>query len=207
VLWILLAACIVPVVASYFLYYVWKPSTFRNYGDLIPVTPLYDAAAVSAASASAPVSAEPSTGSVAPPVAGSTDAARSPLAPLAGKWVLVSIDGGACDAKCEDKLIALRQLRLAQGKEMDRVTRAWLVDDATAPASKLLEAIDGTHVVAPAPRALLGQFPPATADGSARDHLYVIDPLGNLMMRFPKDADPNRIKKDLIHLLRVSRIG
>jgi hypothetical protein len=176
-LWLLIAACVIPVLASYGLYYVWRPTAFKNYGDLIPVTPLLEAGGPGAA---------------------------SPLAALKGKWVLVSIDGGACDAKCEDKLIALRQLRLAQGKEMDRLERAWLVDDATAPTRRLLDAIDGTQVVAPAAAELVRQFP---ADASARDHLYVIDPLGNLMMRFPKNADPNRVKKDLAHLLRVSRIG
>jgi hypothetical protein len=35
----------------------------------------------------------------------------------------------------------------------------------------------------------------------------VIDPIGNLMMRFPADPDLNRVKKDLVHLLKVSRIG
>jgi hypothetical protein len=176
----LLAACVLPVVASYALYYVWRPTSFKNYGELIAVTPLLEPGSAGAA---------------------------SPLATLKGRWVIVSIDGGACDAKCEDKLIALRQLRLAQGKEMDRLERAWLVDDATAPSRRLLDAIDGTTVLAPADAALLKRFVPAADGGSARDHLYVIDPLGNLMMRFPKDADPNRVKKDLAHLLRVSRIG
>jgi len=42
---------------------------------------------------------------------------------------------------------------------------------------------------------------------TASDHIYMIDPLGNLMMRFPKDADPNKIKKDLYKLLKASAIG
>ena len=45
------------------------------------------------------------------------------------------------------------------------------------------------------------------APASPRDHLYVIDPIGNLMMRFPKEADLNRVKKDLIQLLKASQIG
>ena len=51
---------------------------------------------------------------------------------------------------------------------------------------------------------LLKAFP---ATVSARDHIYLIDPLGNLMMRFPKDADPARMVKDLKRLLKISRIG
>ena len=40
-----------------------------------------------------------------------------------------------------------------------------------------------------------------------RDHIYLVDPLGNLMLRFPRDPDPSRMIKDLQRLLRYSRIG
>jgi hypothetical protein len=68
----------------------------------------------------------------------------------------------------------------------------------------VLREYAGTVVVKSPSPALLGLF---TAPASARDHLYLIDPLGNLMMRFPREADPQRIRKDLGHLLKVSRIG
>jgi len=37
--------------------------------------------------------------------------------------------------------------------------------------------------------------------------IYLVDPLGNLMMRFPPDLEPKSLLKDLKHLLKVSRIG
>lgn len=125
-----------------------------------------------------------------------------PSGDLKGKWVLVQFDGGACDAACERKLYFMRQVRRAQGKEMQRVARLWLLTDAAQPGSALLAAIEGT-VVAPG-GAAAEAFP---AERSVKDHLYLIDPLGNLMMRFPRDPEPSRVIKDLKHLLKVSGFG
>jgi hypothetical protein len=127
----------------------------------------------------------------------------APLAALKGRWVLVQIDGGACGPACERKLYLMRQVRRAQGREMQRVARLWLLDDAVAPRPALLAAIEGT-VVAPAGGALRELF---AAEGSPRDHVYLVDPLGNLMMRFPRDPDPLRVIKDLKLLLRASQFG
>ena len=124
---------------------------------------------------------------------------------LKGKWVLVQFDGGACSAACERKLYFMRQVRRAQGREMERVARLWLLTDGVPPAARLLQAIEGTVV---APRAgidaAIGAFP---AEGSVTDHIYLVDPLGNLMMRFPKDPEPSRVIKDLQRLLRASSFG
>ena len=120
---------------------------------------------------------------------------------LKGKWVLVQFDGGACDAGCERKLYFMRQVRRAQGREMPRVARLWLVTDAAQPRAELLAAIEGT-VVAPAPAG--ASFP---AERSVTDHLYLVDPLGNLMMRFPRDPDPTKVINDIRRLLRASSFG
>jgi hypothetical protein len=125
----------------------------------------------------------------------------APAAPLKGRWVLVQFDGGACGERCERKLYIMRQLRRAQGKDMQRVERLWLLTDSAQPRAELLAAIEGT-VIAPAPAG--GDFP---AEGSVLDHIYLVDPLGNLMMRFPRDPDPSRMIKDLQRLLKVSRFG
>lgn len=119
----------------------------------------------------------------------------APFVALRGKWVLVSADVGACDAYCERKLYFMRQVRRAQGKDMERIERLWLVSGAGAPRAELLAAIEGTRVVALEDPAF------------ARDHIYLVDPLGNLMLRFPRDPDPSRMIKDLQRLLRYSRIG
>jgi hypothetical protein len=128
--------------------------------------------------------------------------AAAPVAALKGRWVLVQLDDGACGEACERKLYFMRQVRRAQGREMQRVERLWLVTDGVAPAGALRAAIEGT-VIAPA-GAALADFP---AEGSPRDHIYLIDPLGNLMMRFPSDPDPKRVIKDLKQLLRASQFG
>ena len=121
---------------------------------------------------------------------------------LKGKWVLVQFDGGACDAWCERKHYFMRQVRRAQGREMQRVARLWLLTDAVQPRPELLAAIEGT--IAMPGGALAAEFP---AEGAVTDHIYLLDPLGNLMMRFPRDPDPSRVIKDLQRLLKVSSFG
>jgi len=126
----------------------------------------------------------------------------APLDSLRGKWVLVSFDAAACDAYCERKLYFMRQVRTAQHKDATRVERLWILTDGGRPRAEVLGAIEGTHVVpikdAPALQGL-------AAD--AVDHIYVVDPLGNLMMQFPRDPDPSKMLKDLQRLLRLSQIG
>ena len=119
-----------------------------------------------------------------------------PFERLRGKWLLVAIDGAACDAWCEKKLYYLRQLRRAQGKDMDRIERLWLLTDDARPRAELQQAIEGT-VIERAPKT--DAFP-----GKPVDHIYVVDPLGNLMMRYPRDADASRMLKDLQRLMRVA---
>lgn len=177
---LLALVCFAPIAASYLAYYVWRPASFRNYGELI--TPI----------------AMPGLGP------GDSTAPDPAFAQIRGHWSFVMVASGACDQPCRDKLWQMRQLRLTQGKDSDRVVRTWIVDDSVTPGAALLREYEGTVVLMGGGQALLPRLPAA---GSARDHLYLVDPLGNLMMRFPKDADPNLIKKDLTKLLSVSRIG
>ncbi|HYD55656.1 MAG TPA: cytochrome C oxidase subunit I [Burkholderiales bacterium] len=124
-----------------------------------------------------------------------------PLDKLRGKWVLVTFDASQCDAYCEKKLYYMRQTRRAQGKEQGRIERLWLISDGGTPRPELLAAIEGSHVT-PAPPGIGEYFP-----GTRADHIYLVDPLGNVMLRFPRDPDPKRIIKDLNRLLKYSRIG
>ena len=173
--------CAAPVIGSYLLYYAAPPEGGKkNYGELIPQV----AIAELAPRPEAPVPAD--------------------LAPVAGKWLLVMVDSGDCGDTCAKKLWQIRQLRLTQGKEMDRIVRVWLVDDDRVPGEALRKEYDGTVIL---PRSRFPELVQLPATVTPRDHLYVIDPIGNLMMRFPADPDLNRVKKDLVHLLKVSRIG
>ena len=122
----------------------------------------------------------------------------APFKTLRGKWLMVTFDPASCDATCEKKLFVVRQVRRAQGAGAERMDRLWLVTDGGKPRAGLLAAIEGTRVVAGHGK----DFP-----GSPADHIYVIDPLGNLMMRFPRDPDPSKMLKDVQRLLRLSQIG
>jgi cytochrome oxidase Cu insertion factor (SCO1/SenC/PrrC family) len=179
-LWLLLAVCVAPIVASYAAFYFWRPAATVNYGELLPPQRL----------AEAPLAL--------------TDGKPFAFERLRGKWLLVSVDRAACDAWCGEKLVWMRQLRLTQGKEMDRVERVWLLTDGGTPAGAPPVSLDGLWIVRGAGSPVLVQFP---AEGLAADYLYVVDPLGNVMMRYPRGADPNRIKKDLLRLLKVSQVG
>jgi hypothetical protein len=121
-----------------------------------------------------------------------------PLNELRGKWVLVTFDAAACDANCERKLYIMRQARRAQGKEMDRIERLWVITDAGKPRAEVLLASEGMRTS----RKESFDFP-----GRSAEHIYLVDPLGNLMMRFPRDPDPSKVIKDLQRLLKYSRFG
>jgi hypothetical protein len=124
-----------------------------------------------------------------------------PFDALRGKWLLVSFDAAACDAYCERKLYIMRQVRRAQGKDMERIKRLWLLTDAGALRPELLAAIEGTRSMR-FNSAFVKNFP-----GNLPDYIYVVDPLGNLMMRFPRDPDPSKTIKDLQRLMKYSRFG
>jgi hypothetical protein len=123
-----------------------------------------------------------------------------PLDALRGKWVLVSFDAAACDAYCEKKLYFMRQVRTAQHKDAGRVERLWVLTDAGKPRAEVLAAIEGTRLTSLMDS--MKDFP-----GNPVDHIYLIDPLGNLMMRFPREPDPTKMLKDVKRLLRLSQIG
>ena len=170
-----------PVLAGYVAYFFdWVPGSAANYGSLIAARPLSETTLEGA------------------------DGRPFRLSELRGKWLLVQFDTGACDAYCERKLYFMRQVRKALGKDMPRVERVWLLTDAQPPKRALLDAVEGTYLARTGASAIAGEFP---AEQAASDHIYLVDPLGNLMMRYPRDPDPSRMLKDLQRLLRVSRIG
>jgi cytochrome oxidase Cu insertion factor (SCO1/SenC/PrrC family) len=136
------------------------------------------------------------------PAAASGD--RFDFARVRGRWVFVTADSGACDEYCRNKLWKMRQVRLTQGKYLERIERVWLVTDTQTIAAAIVKEYDGTHIARVSGGPLLKALPYRDAQ---RDHIYLVDPLGNVVLRYPKDADPSRMKKDLERLLKVSRVG
>ena len=184
-LYLLLAVCVAPVIASYTAYYLMPPSGRTNYGALIePQRPLPEL------------------------TLRRLDAKAVPAASLRGSWLMVQVDGGACEAACEKKLWQMRQVRLTTGKDADRVQRVWLIVDDAPLATAVIREFDGTLFLR-ARSDEVAAFLPLSDEPAAKlaDHIWLIDPLGNLMLRWPRDADPNRMKKDLIKLLKASGIG
>lgn len=123
---------------------------------------------------------------------------------LQGKWVLLHFDAPACDARCERKLYTMRQARKALGRDESRIERVWILTGDGRPTPRLLRAIEGTRVLRPAAPAFAAAFP---APRDLRDHVFLIDPRGNLMLRFPPDPEPSLVIKDLQRLLKYSAIG
>jgi hypothetical protein len=126
------------------------------------------------------------------------------LSQLHGKWVLLHVDSGACGDACRKKLAYMRQARLALGSDAERVEGVWLLDDSAVPSSALLREHEGLKVLRASGRAFLSEFSPS---GNPSGYIYLLDPLGTLMLRFPGDPDAGRMLKDLARLLKVSRIG
>ncbi len=178
-----LLICASPVVASYWTYYVIRPEGRRNYGELIePQRPLPAVATLSLSGEAAPLTA------------------------LKGQWLLLSVGGGACDAACQQRLYFQRQLRETLGKDKDRLDRVWLIQDDAAVAPTLMPAVAQATVLKVKAQDLQAWLPPAPGQ-SLDAHLYLVDPLGNLMMRFPAQMDAagaGKAKRDLERVLRAS---
>lgn len=132
------------------------------------------------------------------------DGTALPLSQLKGRWIMVQVDEARCAAACQRKLYQMRQVRLAQGRDMHRIERLWLVADDAPVAPPLIEEFAGTHILRARDKRFLARFP---AQRDAREHIYLIDPLGNLMLRYARDADPSGMKRDLARLLKLSRLG
>jgi hypothetical protein len=175
--------CAAPVVASYFTYYVVRPEGRRNYGELVdPQRPI------------------PSITGIA------LDGKTVVLPSLQGQWLLVSVAGGACDAACEKHLYYQRQMREALGRDKDRIDRVWLIPDAAPVREELKPALQQATVLRVDAAQLAGWLAPAPG-GQLADHLYLVDPLGHWMMRFPATQDAAtaaKVRKDLERLMRAS---
>lgn len=135
------------------------------------------------------------------PVQGTTpDGKLLRLDDLKGHWTMVVAAGGACDTTCSRMLYAMRQSRTMQGKAMDRVERLWLVTDDAALSAAMLEEHPGLIIARTTARQV-----EALPRGS--NAVYLLDPLGNQVLAWPRDPDIKALAKDLARLLKASRIG
>ncbi len=180
---LILLVCAAPVVASYLAYYVVRPDARRHFGQLIePQRPLPDFGATN------------------------LEGAAVNLRSLKGQWLLLSVADARCNDLCQRHLYLQRQLRESLGKDKDRVDWVWLVADEAAPPEAIRAAVSGATVLRVAP-ARLSLWLQAAPGRGIHEHLYLVDPMGNLMMRFPVQLDvqgAGKAKKDIERVLRAS---
>jgi len=188
-----LLVCTAPVLASYLAYFGLRPQARTNYSDLVqPPRPI---------PASLPL----------------TDLAGTavPAIGLRGQWLLVVVSAGACNKACERNLWLQRQLHETLGAERDRVDKVWFVDDGARPRLETLQAIGAAasgaarEAAEPATvrnvdRASLAAWLEPAVGHALEDHIYIVDPRGDWMMRAPAEAEPARLRRDVEKLLRAS---
>jgi hypothetical protein len=183
---LLAALFFLPLALSFVMYYggTWRPAARVNHGELIvPARPL--------PRVSLPVkegmSADAWTG-------------------FGGKWSLVYVGDGGCAESCRQALVLIRQTRLALNNEMTRVQRVFLATGRCCNGPYLEQEHPGlivADVSTPVTAPLLLAFPPNRLTSS----VFVVDPLGNLMMRYDVGDNPRGLLQDLQKLLRLSHIG
>lgn len=194
---IILLMSLAPVIGAVLVYFnpEWRPEGSAAYGELVqPQRPMPSPQAL------------PLT---------TLDGKPFDLSSLKGKWIMMAADGGDCLDACARKLYIVRNTHASQGKHVERLTRVWFITDDAAVPQKVLEAYKGTVMVRVNPvvlqQFLLGGAPGSMTPEQARKALstpmWVIDPLGNLILQYPPVADPELFRKDIRKLIKSSRIG
>lgn len=194
---IIMLMSLAPVIAALLVYFnpEWRPTGGANYGALIePQRPIPEAKDL------------PLT---------TLDGQAFDLNSLKGKWIIAAADVAECPESCARKLFILRNSHASQGKHVERLARVWFITDDGPVPEKVLEAYKGAVMVRVNPlileKFLLGKTPADATTEQARTDLappmWIIDPLGNLILQYPPAADPELFRKELRKLLQNSRIG
>lgn len=186
-LYLLVALFFAPLLLAFLLYYGadgWRPAGSTNNGDLFtPARPLPEAALQT------PEGAELRT------------------AALHGKWTLVYIGSGRCDARCREALTLMRQTRLALNDEMKRVQRLFLAVGECCDRAYLNAEHAGLTIARTSDSNFIATFARDAKPVEQAGRLYIVDPLGNLMMSYDPGARPKGLLEDLKKLLKLSHIG
>lgn len=180
---LVMLVCAAPVIASYLTFYVIRPQSSRNFGELIQ-----------------PVKALPAI-----PVT-TLDGKTIDMQSLKGQWLLVSVSSGACATDCQKTLLFQRQIRASLGREKDRTDWVWLITD-DEPVDAALKSGMMDAVILRIPQAQLASWLTPAPGHALNEHMYLVDPRGDWMMRFPAGLTMDQaamLKKDWERLLRAS---
>lgn len=179
---LLLAIGTLPVIASYALYLWWQPTSRMNHGELLETR-------------SAGLQELQAEGGIH----GQTIADL-----VQKKWVFLTVQSASCDARCQRKLYLMRQVRTAQNENMLRIERVWVIVGGGQPDAQLLAAHPGLHLARVTDLMKLPHFPLGPDAGAS---IFLIDPLGNLVLRYDDHSNPQGMLKDFGRLLRYSGLG
>ena len=205
-----------PVLAAVVAYFNpdWRPDGSVAYGTLIePQRPIPGSTALQATT---------------------LDGKPFDVASLKGKWLLIAADSGDCQDACARKLFILRNSHASQGKNVERLARVWFITDDAPVPERVLEAYKGTVMLRVQPEQLKAFLlaesasvstsagatgagvvtpsgtAPASANGATKvlaEPMWIIDPHANLIMQYPANAEPEKVRKDISKLVYHSRIG
>ena len=182
---------LLPVVAATALYFSgWRPEgKSLQHGELVqPARPVGDAELTGA------------------------DGTPYRLNALRGKWVFVYFSPLPCSEVCRYNLYKMQQVRLAQGRDASRVERVMIVAGASTAALREVSQHNPGLITLSGARATLQTLARefVSSQGTALDvpgRVYLIDPIGNLVLSYAPDADPSGMRRDLARLLRLSQVG
>lgn len=184
-LWILLASFLLPAIIAYGYFFLGDRPSIASNGELID--PVHDIE-----------------------VFGLSNQQGSPLEreALTPKWRMYYFVNSTCDENCQNNLFNMRQINVALGKNKSRVEH--VVVHLNEPADELVKLLDTDYVDT---KRIYSNTGNSTLDKGLRQevssgrYIYLMDPLGNVMMRFPQELNPKLILKDINKLLKISRIG
>ena len=189
---LLVAVFFLPIIIVLVLYFnldKWDIGGERNHGDLIqPPRQLEDIAL--------------------------TDIQGEPFrfSDVRDKWLMIHFGQAVCNQKCRDELYLMRQIRLAQGGDRQRIVRIHISTGGEPKESlrNVLAEHPGLKVVygdASDLQKIIDQFQHDVGAGPAVQDMYLADPRGFLMMSYPEGYDPKGMIKDLERLLKFARSG
>ncbi len=187
-----LVVFVLPVVAAVSMYLTgWKPSSTGNYGELVQPARFIDDREMQ-----------------------TVDGKTVKFSELHGKWTMVYFDSASCTEECVKQLYVMRQTHIAQGKDQDRVQRVFILTDDKSPEDKVIDTLvaklsdyagmrvwKGDKIVL---AKLTQEFGMGSQEVTTSRAIYLLDPQGNLMMRYVAGIDPAGMRKDLVRLLKYS---
>lgn len=116
---------------------------------------------------------------------------------VSGKWLVIFAAPGSCDERCRHALYLTRQARTAQGRNMARVDRLWLLTDAMPPAHELLAAHPDLVLVKASDGKVLQLL-----GGGERRYINLVDRRGLLVFRYADDPEPKAFIRELGKLIK-----